>query len=274
MFVQHNCNYVAQGECNKNLYCRFDILKKRKEQFMTNEIPEIKIGTTMSELKSLAEKTTGLSEVAKNSIFNFIKDEEEFGDGVISNTVELTMIKTFFADERTWWEKLCGENPEVRMPDNLQVDGYNDNISVKDEVKNSPFSWGRDFKTGEKFYYKDHFKTVRITKEVNPSTREKAIDEIRREYNEWSNTSSTSREYTSVRNESDIHVKDILVDNENDGIADKRHIVIDIGNDAIDPIEYIDTNLDGQADQKVIYAEGGNIYYERDKDGKWVIKEA
>ena len=269
---------------------------------MTNEIPKIKIGTTMGELKSLAESIPELKEGAKNSIFNFIKDEEEYGDGVISNNVELTMIKSYLADlkvdNRSWWEKLIGTDtnePEtitqVKMPDNLQANGYNDNISINnfDYEEKGLF----DKNTGEFVGRSDglpaggeeersvqiQYKTVRITEEVNPRTREEDNDEIvtetlSLEENGEFLESSTSRTYTSVRDGKDVLVKDSLIDFENDGIADIRKLRIDTANDGINPIEYRDSDLDGRADEKVVYTEQGEVRYERDENGKWVIKNA
>jgi len=270
---------------------------------MTNEIPEIKIGTTMSELKSLAESTPGLKESAKNSIFNFIKDEEEFGDGVISNKVELSMIKSYLADlkvdNRSWWEKLIGTDtnePEtvtqVKMPDNLQVDGYNDNIKVTESQHKGKGVFDKN--TGEfiEYNYEEqlldndkeeknlrlHSKTVSITEDTNLRTRETDNDKIDTTTAYLKNgdivNSESTREYTSARDGNDVLIQDSLIDWENDGIADKRILRTDTANDGINPIEYEDINLDGRADYKIVHTEQGNVTYVRDENGKWVIEQA
>lgn len=63
---------------------------------MTNDIPEIKVGMTMNELKNyVAKNSNNLSETAKQSIFNYINDENVCGDRKVSNKGELQLLMNF-----------------------------------------------------------------------------------------------------------------------------------------------------------------------------------
>ena len=250
---------------------------------MTNEISKIKIGTTMSELKILT-KNSNLNDAAKTSIFNFIKDEEDFDDGMISNTVELNIIKSFFSGKNN-----TKSVPQVEMPDNLQADeaqdveineSYQENIGVFDK-KTEEFL---GYKSKEEALLADekeesisqHDKSVSITAGI--ASKEKEVDKIHTKTiskNNGENVySTTQRKFTSIRDGSDVYIQDTLIDWENDGIADQRNLRIDTANDGVNPVEYRDSDLDGQADVKTVYTEQGDVYYERDENGKWVIKDA
>ena len=212
---------------------------------MSNNVPEIKIGTTMSELKNLVSQQTNLSEAQKNSIFNFIKDEEQCGDGLISNEIELTLLQSWFKPNKN------KENTAlVKMPDNIQAE--EDNVKVHSrEVQLGDGNVGYNV-TLEKQIDENNKLEDRIIKKVADD------DEV-----------YVDREYVSNMNNSDAQVIERLTDYDNDSIADTRHKSVFYPDGT--SMHYYDGDLDGQFDTKSVYKQGGVASYERSEEGKWKL---
>jgi len=265
---------------------------------MTNEIPEIKIGTTMSELKSLAESTPGLREGAKNSIFSFIEDEEKCsGDGVISNTVELTMIKSFLADlkvdNRGIWEKLfgCGDDGDSvepsrsNMPEELDPirTDRRDSVSYEShrtyevidketgEVVDITGEFKKYDENDEPTFDRQHTVTIRTITDVRDNNttdieRIRDVDIIDKDGREREYRSQ--HKFTSVQNNSDATIEDTLNMQEGLGAERKRKVVSENGT-----IEYRDYEADGKFDFKTVTTEQGSSKYTRDENGNWVLED-
>lgn len=264
---------------------------------MANEIPEIKIGTTMSELKSLAESTPGLREGAKNSIFSFIEDEEKCsGDGVISNTVELTMIKSFLADlkvdNRGIWEKLfgCGDDGDSvepsrsNMPEELDPirTDRRDSVSyeshkraaVIDEATGKIVDFTEDYEefdeNGEPIFHPKETVTTRTITDVrdNNTTDIEIISETIRpnEDGQYRINRKSRHKFTSVQNNSDATIEDTLYTSLQNGVSRNRKVISENGT-----IEYLDSKADGDFDSKTVTTEQGQTFYTRDENGNWVL---
>jgi hypothetical protein len=118
---------------------------------MSNNIPEIKIGTNLSDLKNQIQNNTSLSNTQKDSIFNFIQDEARSGDGKITTKVELSMLLS--------WLKPGNKDAEVEMP---QVRGENVEHTIDNSEEEGYYceTYSRYTKEGEEYAF------VRIEKPI------------------------------------------------------------------------------------------------------------
>lgn len=202
---------------------------------MTQKIPEIKIGTTMNELEKFVQTQKHLSESAKNSIFNIVQDEKEFGDKKITNKVELSMILGFL------------RSGKAEMPENIQADEKGVTMH-----KNSSTDENSPVVVSGLTLYKDGEEDTIITTEH----KDGSSSEVRRYYRSEDNLNS-----------------DTLVDEDNDGIADKRiHTFV---NEDGKLVRYVDENADGKFDTKQVQNDENSYNYTeyvRDDNGNWVLK--
>ena len=201
---------------------------------MGGNVPDIKIGTSLNELWNSVKNLETLSKEQKNSIFQLLKDEEKMGaDKKISNTVELSMIKS--------WLEFSNKNAEVKMPASFDVTKGNveiENYSNKDLSETTL--------------------TLEVTDNVTiTDTSRKSKDETIREYVfEYNNTEGKTK------------IEDRLYDEDNDGTADWRYKAYTKGKTAI---ELWDVDLDGEFDSKDVEKDGKSVSYFRDDDNKWKL---
>ena len=204
---------------------------------MNSNIPEIKIGTNLSDLANFVKNNSSLSQAQKNSIFNFIEDEKATGDGKISNKVELSMLLS--------WLKPGNKDAEVIMPESLNVEADNVDVHIL----------GDDVTLEEKV-------------DENTTLRE----ELSVEKNSDGNTTK-DRYYTSESSYNNgEYDDDKLADLDNDGIADYR--IKTTENKGV-LVEYADFDLDGEFDGKVVSKGNneGDVHYERKAAGNWTLTD-
>lgn len=198
---------------------------------MAQEIPEIKIGTTMNELRNYVQKQTNLSESARNSIFNMIQDEEQFGDGKVTNKIELSMILGFL------------RGGKAEMPEHLQAD---------DEGATTEF--GQEVKT--------------VTDKIVQSTTVTKGEESDIFTTSKDMKSNYSKSYSREYRVDSGDVIDAVSDNDNDGVADDRYVRKTLSDNK--DVVYVDENADGKFDIKDVVTENGVASYIRDENGKWI----